>query len=596
MNKIVKIVFAVLLYILITPLSITGAEVGSIKIYDQEFEIYFGEKGESLYAIAQKMNWDYDTLVQTNILIDSKINNNQMIFYPIIRQETCKTDSLIKEIIFYNPKITDSLHEIAIKHNSSVERIFELNPILSSENFEKVEVIKIEVNSNIDNIICDTIDVREVYAFKSYKIEKNDSWVSIAEANNISTEELQASNPATTNLKKGKLIHIPIFKLVSKQKRFYKEDARELTDCGLDEIYNSVHNTYDSVDSIPAIDVAIITNIADNKIRDAEFIKGFLMGIDYLKDSIHKINLTVYDLSLDDVTIESIIETDTLKDMEFIISTHDKDFPVELANFGLEHNIEIINLFDLKNESYKTNSQFVQIYPPSSYFNQMIASYLVDNFSDYTFIFIGDIDTEDSDAIETIIKSEFDNNAIQYIHKSSVDHISSISYDINKKYLFIPNIVKKGEIDKFINNLITLQSDHASLDISVVGKPNWIALPQGIKKYLHQINTYIPSRFFFDKTQVKCHNFESDFIKHYGYAPVQTNPIFAVVGYDVARYFIESYYYNYNDLNNIMSNYDALQTDFNLLRIDNWSGLYNHIAYLIHFTPYNMVEKLKICN
>lgn len=599
MHKLYQILSLLVCTLLIGSIKANATTVNTtvINIGEQSFYVYPMKKGDSLYGISQKLDWNYETLTSFNTIHDTKSKDNQLLFYPvesaIVEAQTPETQT--KEIILYYVKENDSLLDIAQSHNTSIEHLFELNPALSFNNLNEIHTIKIEVNSNIDKIIHKTAEIRQVYKFKPYKVAKSDTWTSIASANNISVEELQSANTNIRSLQKGGQLYIPQFELVTKEITHIESDNRETSYEGIYEIYKDVHNTSSNLDSIQTIDIAIITNISENKTRDAELLKGFLMGIDYMKDNIHSINLSVFDTSNDSLAISKLVKNPELAEFEFVLSTTSNGFSSELATFGKENDIEIINLFDIKNDEFRTNNSVIQFFPPSTNFNQMTASYILENFKDNTFVFIGKSKYEDPNATENIIKAQLDSLEIPYIHNTSISQLTANQYDNNKKYLFIPNITKTTDIDKFLSAVIELKAKHPMAEYHVIGKPNWIAVSQGIQEYFHKIDTYIPSRFYYNTHQTNCQEFEEEYCKNYGYKPIHTNPVFAAVGYDIARYFIENYFYNNNDMNNFNSNtYDALQTDFNLIRLDNWSGLYNHTSYLIHLTPFNTIERIKI--
>ena len=46
------------------------------------------------------------------------------------------------------------------------------------------------------------------------------------------------------------------------------------------------------------------------------------------------------------------------------------------------------------------------------------------------------------------------------------------------------------------------------------------------------------------------------------------------------------------DLNAIGRSEGGVQSDFELSRPGNWTGLFNPIVYLVRFTPYNTIEKI----
>ena len=70
--------------------------------------------------------------------------------------------------------------------------------------------------------------------------------------------------------------------------------------------------------------------------------------------------------------------------------------------------------------------------------------------------------------------------------------------------------------------------------------------------------------------------------------------MYAVMGYDTASYFIPSLLNANRDINALTDSTDGVQSDFSLMRPSNWSGLVNTQVYLIRFTPYNTIEKIKV--
>ena len=64
------------------------------------------------------------------------------------------------------------------------------------------------------------------------------------------------------------------------------------------------------------------------------------------------------------------------------------------------------------------------------------------------------------------------------------------------------------------------------------------------------------------------------------------------ISYDSALYFINGLSKAGKDVNYIGASSPGAQSDFNLVRPNNWTGLMNPVVYLVRFTPYNTVEKI----
>ena len=66
------------------------------------------------------------------------------------------------------------------------------------------------------------------------------------------------------------------------------------------------------------------------------------------------------------------------------------------------------------------------------------------------------------------------------------------------------------------------------------------------------------------------------------------------MGYDTATYFINGLIEAEHDINSIVESKEGVQSDFSLQRPSNWSGMVNTLVYLVRFTPYNTIEKIKV--
>lgn len=146
----------------------------------------------------------------------------------------------------------------------------------------------------------------------------------------------------------------------------------------------------------------------------------------------------------------------------------------------------------------------------------------------------------------------------------------------------------------FLSMMSNIYETNDRLKFSVLARPNWIVYADQFKDKYNLFNTYIPSRFYFEQADYQAEVFIKKFAEKYGEQPVNSNPNYAALGYDVVRFFIESENYNNGDSNNGFINYNALQTDFHLSRMSNWSGFLNQCVYLINYTPSETVEKITL--
>lgn len=627
-----------------------------IEIEGKTYYYYDVKKDDSLYGIAKQFGWDMQTIVAANPNSSTNLKKGQRIYYPIADQmqsektvtkeqsldevshkvkhgETVYSISMIYGLkpediyelnpssrygikageqlvvqkavtisndsddvsnVYYTVQSEDSLLGVAESYDTSVEDILRLNPGLSENSFNEGDIVKLQPNSDKNETEVRNIEKRQVEHFEPYQINKGDTWTSISQQFNITTEELKEANDGIVELKKGRYLSIPVYEIVVSEEKYVVEDPREQTIEGRQELYDEIHNVVELEEQNQSVDLGVVLTVADNKNREAEFLRGLLIAVDDLKEKDYEINLHVYDATSTETPIDSILNKAEEGEFDMLITTYEKNFPKNVADFGQDKNIDIINVFDVKCNLFNTHSNFVQLLPPTSYFNDAVFNYVKENKADCKYVFVGKSNPKDTDALDNMIKEYLKINDIDYVEVEHIEQLEALKFVDDIEYLICPQLTKKSDIDMFLSMMSNIYETNDRLKFSVLARPNWIVYADQFKDKYNLFNTYIPSRFYFEPTDYNAEEFIKKFAEKYGEQPVNSNPNYAALGYDVVRFFIESENYNNGDSNNGFINYNALQTDFHLSRMSNWSGFLNQCVYLINYTPSETVEKITL--
>ena len=627
-----------------------------IEIEGKTYYYYDVKKDDSLYGIAKQFGWDMQTIIAANPNSTTNLKKGQRIYYPIADQmqseKTVTKEQSLDEVshkvkhgetvysismmyglkpediyelnpssrygikageqlvvqkavtisndsddvsnVYYTVQSEDSLLGVAESYDTSVEDILRLNPGLSENSFNEGDIVKLQPNSDKNETEVRNIEKRQVEHFEPYQINKGDTWTSISQQFNITTEELKEANDGIVELKKGRYLSIPVYEIVVSEEKYVVEDPREQTIEGRQELYDEIHNVVELEEQNQSVDLGVVLTVADNKNREAEFLRGLLIAVDDLKEKDYKINLHVYDATSTETPIDSILNKTEVGEFDMLITTYEKNFPKNVADFGQDKDIDIINVFDVKCNLFNTHSNFVQLLPPTSYFNDAVFNYVKENKADCKYVFVGKSNPKDTDALDNMIKEYLKINNIDYVEVEHIEQLEALKFVDDTEYLICPQLTKKSDIDMFLSMMSNIYETNDRLKFSVLARPNWIVYADQFKDKYNLFNTYIPSRFYFEPTDYNAEEFIKKFAEKYGEQPVNSNPNYAALGYDVVRFFIESENYNNGDSNNGFINYNALQTDFHLSRMSNWSGFLNQCVYLINYTPSEIVEKITL--
>lgn len=616
----------------------------TIKMQGKEYYYYKVKKSDSPYGICKTYGWNEDTLRAVNADMGTKIAKGKTIYYPVntgidnempvigriekvkvtpepivhtvTRGETIYSISKLYSVpvdliyssnpearhglktgdkltiiqpvyeglkgsspFFYTVRQGDTLTQLAQQYNTDVASIMSENPGMSERTLTTGENIRIIPNNRKTTQVTETREITTVSGFSPYKIVKGDTWESIATAHNVTTEALMQANDAKELPKKGSWIVIPQYKSEVKQTVIETPVMAESTVSERDAIYQTIHR----IDSVKQVEVAVVLDKPSAK-NNSEFLRGFLMGIDDQKTSGTKIHLNVIDASkgISMAGADSLLTASNL-----IVGVYDSEFPSYLAEIGNRNGIEVVNVLDSKSTLYEGNPSIIQILQPIDYFNDLTAGYIKKQNPNSQLILLGDIDTTDRFADKLT-----DEYSPEVTTRLSAEEFAVYPFSPTDTYVVYSFALKKDDIA----NHLTLIADaqQKGTPIVPVGRAQWVAYAQPLGEQYGATNLLVPSRMYISPYDQKQTAFANRFKGIYHANPAVSYPQYAMLGYDIASYFIPTTAGNGGDYNTGVYMRPGLQNDIDIKRLNNWSGFINTNGYILHYLPAQIVEKIEI--
>lgn len=486
-------------------------------------------------------------------------------------------------IMEYTVQPGDNLLSVANNFNTTVRDIFFLNPALSPDWFPEGVNIRLLPGSKDADRRVETVKHREKTSTLKYKIKKDDTLQSVADANGVTTEEIKAENPKLKEFGKGKKIDIPQFTERIERIEGVFTDPRESTREGQTEIWREVRDFgKPAKQSCNLIDVAVLTSTASSDAkREREFLRGFLLGVESLRAGDRKIGVQVVDATEGYFTAEANIKETR---PELVIATCDKDFPASLVEYSDDKGCNIVNVFDAKSEDYTDSPYMFQVLMPTVMMNGKIASDLWNRFDAKEFIFVGE-GADDPDSYAAILKKSLKDSGKKFRTFNSVSGIRNLELFESKGVTVVSNASSASEIRNILQAVASLRESYPNLQISLIGRPTWIVYADKMGDEMKNANTFIPSRFFYDSDSPKWDAFREAFKEAYNTVPIASFPPYAAMGYDVARYFINSLLQNGGDFNIPVANDKGVEMDFHFTRTSSVSGYVNDTLFYMHYSP-----------
>lgn len=618
----------------------------TVTIMGKTFYTYVAKKGESFFGIANRFGWDPEILANTNRELDTPLSNGDLIYYPVPKnapkkqesassghktarrpekqpvvseheeaqpmeeiteneepltvviasQEPVMLDPLADKekdgLVYHKVRDDESLYGIAQAYETTVEDLYKMNPGLSYDNPEPGETIRLKAGSRNENATPAMVKEEQLSGLTNYKVRRGDDWNKIAEKFNVSVDLLKQSNPNVSKPKRGDTIMIPTVETVEVERLVVTTDPREATEEGRRELYNEVHSLdskiYDADGNISpnAISVAIVLDNPDSN-RDMEFARGALVAVDKLKSASYPIRLTIVDGSQPENEVVGSLDG---FNPNLIITTADKDLPQYITVYAKENGAHLINSFDVKNESYLTDSSTIQYLAPTSYFNDEVADYISSKYAGYNFMIAGKMEGPDTMG-ESIIKSWVAAEGAMP-EEILIEEIESLELpEEDGRYLIYGTPSGKDDVKSFLSKVDLLRERYPFAEIRVIGRPNWVTMADSQRQGFESNGVLLPTRFYFNSDSREAKAFIESFKDIFGHTPMKSYPVYSVTAYDIISYFLPNISMTGGDFNAEFRDRGTLQSPISLERVNNWGGVVNPSVYLVEFRPFGDVKK-----
>lgn len=344
-------------------------------------------------------------------------------------------------------------------------------------------------------------------------------------------------------------------------------------------------DTVVSEESNPLKVSVVLSDIYSKK--DMEFVRGFLMGIQQAELAPKSLALKVIN---GEVSADSINHELERFGADIIFATHDREIPRSLTDFAMLNSIKLFNVFDTKSEEFKTDSVVNELLPPSLTFNNNIASKLASEFGENDLLLILD-DPDPQDVILQSLMLLLPENNIRQI---PLTDFATYQPEADLKYFVYPASSDMKTVPETLKSIHRLAYDHPEITVEVIGRPNWVMV-KDLKSSASELDVLIPAKCYFNPADADSKKFISDYKAAYGHTPVVSYPVYSVMGYDVARYFLPVLVAEKFGLMYDAEPRTMLQSRFNMTAGgEDGGGRYNSGSFLLHLMPWGTIEKIPL--
>ena len=599
--------------------------------------------GETIFSITKKYNTSIDDLKEVNPGLTNDIGVGEVIYIPYTEQKEVVEQA---PYIEHTVREKETLYGIGVNYGVSVDSIVMINPGLTSA-LQVGQVIMIPRKKDQNDFITHRVDKKSRLSkiAKMYSLDIDE----IREINPSAGNKVQPGTilripiPPMAGIPEVE----PDFQEIPPE--IHKLVSADSIKCYQDKVHDDIMFNValmlplylEEVDSLPRLSSRSLDEYERAlSFKFIQFYEGFLIALDSLKKQGLNVDLHIYDVDENVAKTIKVLQDPALMEMDLIIGPlFRKNFKL-VSNYAKLFDIKIVNPLTTRDEvldyehvfkikpSQSTQLDMVDQLVKSEYpeariiivrhnqfrYGEMteklrkmlergmnekiqIANSLLDNIiKDYSLL---DTTLANGEMLENLLVEDVmvyreflelqleDSTSFQNRVDEIVYTEEGIDGILEKASIIRPTVVIAISDKKvFALELLTrLNEVRDSLNITLIGFPNWYTFTAMETEYLQNLETHVLSDSYIDYQKVEIISFVKNFRGRYYTEPMK----YAYDGFDIGYYFLSAllkYGKNfqqcipYYELNLLQNKYHFRHKQYrgfenqhwNLLRFENYSA------------------------
>ena len=578
-------------------------------------------KGQGLYSISRMYGVTEADIIRLNPGSEVVIKAGEQLRIPQAKKVTTNTETTPAKNEgerFHTIKVGETLYRLTVMYGLTAREICNANPGLSAENFKVGQVIVIperkvipentqpEVTEPAPIVVQPTTPQAEKKVSKcrtEHLVKRKENIYRISRMYGISELELVNANPELRErkMKTGEVLCIPYSK--AEQEKMKEAQPIEVPTAVViptdEELFAELKVIPEGIEQIK---VAIILplmlgdSITTDQMKMVEFYEGVLLALDSLKGQGVSVDLHIYDSGDKWSSIEPILAKPEMSEMNLIIGPVHDTHIAEAATFAEKNRIRLVIPFARQVDAVFTNPYVYQVNTPQSYFYSEVYDHFFMQFPAPNIIFFESPEEKDDELIGGF-KRELNYRDIPYtllVADTATNKDTILAHlDTKRQNILMMTSEKSGCLNNMIPVFQLLVRDTAAtkFDISLFGYPQYQVYTHNHLASFYEIDTYFYSSFYTNNLLPDSKAFHQRYRRTYSKEIVNRYPKYAILGFDIAYYFLKAMHLYGTDMENRLEEmkYSPLQTGFKFERVNNWGGFINRKVFFVHFSrDYNL--------
>lgn len=603
-------------------------------INGKAFYYYTVDKKDRPYSLAEKIGVKRSDIVKYNPHAADGLQAGMLLTFPV-DMDASVIDGYYT--ISYVPGKDETIYGLSKYFDIPVDRIIEFNPQAANGIHNMTLILPLQrtdANDTKDSDAGLSTEMEQPSAVsiaddspekgRPYIIGKGETLTKIARDNNISVNDILQLNPGLNPHKyqAGQRIFLPQSAALTPVENrpapqpFIPETVPTTTThepaiiplpATVDDVTEPTYETAYIVDEPEKpVSIAVLLPFMLNETEESkttklftEFYRGFLLATEDLSHDGSPVKIYAYDTASSPDTVRSILDATRPDSIDIFVGADDEAILSILANDAADRNAYVLNIFAVKDESYKDIPSMIQANIPHDYMYAKAIDGFIEKYQGMTPVFISRVDGQ-ADKIEftTELRTALDSKGIRYIDlpfRNSLSDELMADLSVDSSYVFVPVTGNHIEFNKFAPALKSFRETMVNPSgFALFGYPEWVMFRNERLDYLHALNTTIYSRFFASTESPLAAKLADDYKTRFGLEMLEAVPSQGLLGYDTAVFLIRSLRNNEGNFSESSMAYDGVQSGFDISRPEGIKGLVNTNLYFVTFGPNRATTKVQI--
>lgn len=411
-----------------------------------------------------------------------------------------------------------------------------------------------------------------------HQVNKGETLYGIARQYNITERDLLLANPEIKKekkLKKGTYLTIP------------QEITKPQSEVATVEARNKETSLIKKVGLIlPFVEKS------ERAKKMVEFYQGFLMAADSVKKDGLSLDIYAYSSGSTEADIMEILGKPEIAQLDILFGPVDEQQLPATIQFCKEHNIKLVLPFI--NEQSTIGNPHLYIACPNNVVSIAEAASLVTKaYADKNFIILKSNNENNKGILFTQTLSDMlgkKGNSVRILNINSDDSSFEAAMNQYKDNIIVPDNPSIKTLNILISNLDTFRQKHPNYNISLLGYPDWQVYTDKLLNSFFSFDTYIYSPYYYNALAANTNSFEQAFTNNFGKPMAINFPRYAMMGFDLAIYFLHELQTNGSHIVNQQVPY---QNMFKFIQEAENSGYSNRFMQLIHYTKTKQIELIR---